>query len=74
MKKARNNGILPDEEARLLSTLQNMRRAVLPLNMSYEGFVRERNRIEALKKVMDAMVAYKWKYGMTRHVQKEKTV
>ena len=63
VKKALSrNHLAPGEESRL-EALQSMRRETLPLATSYEEFIRERERLEELAQITDALAAYERKYG-----------
>lgn len=62
-KKASRQKDFTLQDSKRLATLQQMRREVLPQAMSYEEFVREQDRKEALLKLTEALVAYERKYG-----------
>jgi hypothetical protein len=63
VKKATSKSGLPAKDARRLETLQRMRRESLPVSMSYEEFMAERERRAELMRLTDALLAYEQKYG-----------
>lgn len=65
VKKATSKSGLSAKDARRLETLQRMRRESLPPSMSYEEFMRERERRAELTRLTDALLAYEQKYGKT---------
>lgn len=62
-KKASHPSSFTAQDARRLATLQQMRRETLPQAMSYDEFVREQDRKEALLKLTEDLMAYERKFG-----------
>ena len=63
VKKATSKSGLSAKEAKRLEVLQRMRRESLPLAMSYDEFIRERERNAELMRLTDALLEYERKYG-----------
>ena len=63
VKKATSNNKLPASEAARLDALQRMRREALPMATSYEEFIRERERMDELERITEALMEYERKYG-----------
>lgn len=62
-KKASRLSAFTEKDGCRLEALQQMRRDVLPPAVSYEEFIRERDRREELTALTDALLAYERKYG-----------
>ncbi|MBQ2626131.1 MAG: hypothetical protein IJG18_13650 [Kiritimatiellae bacterium] len=67
-KKASSKGMLSKGEAARLAALQQMRRETLPMATSYEEFIRERERLDELVRITEALEAYERKYGSAANV------
>lgn len=63
VKKATSKSGLSAKDAKRLEVLQRMRRESLPLAMSYDEFIRERERNAELMRLTDALLEYERKYG-----------
>lgn len=63
VKKATSRSGLSAKDAKRLEVLQRMRRESLPLAMSYDEFIRERERNAELTRLTDALLEYERKYG-----------
>ena len=68
VKKATSKSGLAAKDAKRLETLQRMRRESLPLAISYDEFIRERERTAELMRLTDALLEYERKYGEKNHV------
>ncbi len=62
-KKASSKGRISANESARLAALQRMRREVLPMATSYEEFIRERERMDELARITEALMEYERKYG-----------
>jgi len=60
--------MLSKGEAARLAALQQMRRETLPMATSYEEFIRERERLDELVRITEALEAYERKYGSAANV------
>lgn len=63
VKKATSKSGLSAKDIKRLELLQRMRRESLPLAMSYDEFIRERERNAELMRLTDALLEYERKYG-----------
>ncbi|MBO7687530.1 MAG: hypothetical protein J6V72_14150 [Kiritimatiellae bacterium] len=63
VKKATSKSGFSAKDAKRLEVLQRMRRESLPLAMSYDEFIRERERNAQLMRLTDALLEYERKYG-----------
>ena len=63
VKKATSKGRLSASEATRLVALQRMRREELPMATSYEEFIRERERMDELARITEALMEYERKFG-----------
>ena len=62
VKKATSKFGLSDKDAKRLEVLQRMRRESLPLAISYDEFIRERERNAELMRLTDALLEYEQRY------------
>lgn len=63
VKKATSKSGLSAKDVKRLEVLQRMRRESLPLAMSYDEFIREREQNAALMRLTDALLEFERKYG-----------
>ena len=63
VKKATSKSGLSAKDEKRLRVLQRMRRESLPLAMSYDEFIRERERNAELMRLTNALLEYEHKYG-----------
>lgn len=63
VKKATAKSGLSTKDEKRLEVLQRMRRDSLPLAMSYDEFIRERERNAELMRLTDALLEFERKYG-----------
>lgn len=63
VKKATSKSGLSAKNEKRLEVLQRMRRESLPLAMSYDEFICERERNAELMRLTDALLEYERKYG-----------
>ena len=67
VKKASHPRAFTERDGRRLEVLQQMRRDSLPSAMSYEAFIRERDRRDEMTALTDALLAYERKYGSSEN-------
>lgn len=63
VKKASAKGRISASESARLEALQRMRREELPMATSYEEFIRERERMDELARITEALMEYERKFG-----------